>query len=85
MARLAGIKREIIQRANEILSMIEGSHTFNLHKPVMKPNQKQLDLLDYKKDFFVDRVRNVEVNQLTPIEALNLLNSLVDDARNLKE
>lgn len=85
VARLAGIKREIIQRANEILSMIEGSHTFNLHKPVMKPNQKQLDLLDYKKDFFVDRVRNVEVNQLTPIEALNLLNSLVDDARNLKE
>ncbi|MDY0255778.1 DNA mismatch repair protein MutS [Gudongella oleilytica] len=85
VARLAGIRREIIQRANEILSMIEGSHTFNLHKPVMKPNQKQLDLLDYKKDFFIDRVKNVEVNQLTPIEALNLLNSLVEDARNLKE
>lgn len=85
VARLAGIKREIILRANEILSMIEGSHTFDLHKPVMKPNQKQLDLMDYKKDFFIDRVKNVAVNQLTPIEALNLLNSLVEDARNLKE
>lgn len=85
VARLAGIKREIILRANEILSMIEGSHTFDLHKPVMKPNQKQLDLMDYKKDFFIDRVKNVAVNQLTPIEALNLLNSLVEYARNLKE
>ena len=85
VARLAGIKREIISRANEILTMIEGSHTFNLHKPVMKPNQKQLDLIDYKKDFFIDRIKNVAVNNLTPIEALNLLNSLVEDAVNLKE
>jgi DNA mismatch repair protein MutS len=85
VARLAGIKREIIIRANEILSMIEGSHTFNLHKPVMKPNQKQLDLLDYKKDFYIDRIRNISVEKLTPIDALNLLNSLVEDAQNLKE
>jgi DNA mismatch repair protein MutS len=85
VAKLAGIKKEIIVRANEILTMIEGSHTLNLNKPMLEPNQKQMDLMDYKKDYFIDRVKNIDIDNMTPIDALNTLNGIVKDARNLRE
>ena len=40
---------------------------------------------EYKKDYFIDRVSSVDIDNLTPIEALSLLNNLVQDANNLKE
>ena len=85
VAKLAGISKDIVNRSNEILSMIEGSHQINLHEPVQNKNQKQLNLMDYKKDFYIDRIKNVDVNSLTPMDALNLLSSLVEDAKKLKE
>lgn len=84
VARLAGINKVITDRANEILSLIEGSHEININK-TPKDNSKQLNLLDYKKDYYVDRIRNIEIHTITPIEALNILNSLIEDAKNLKE
>ncbi len=84
VAKLAGINKEIIDRANEILSQIEDTHEINLNN-VPKQNSKQLNLMDYKKDYFVDRIKNIDIQNLTPIEALNTLNNLVEDARSLKE
>lgn len=84
VARLAGINNEIINRANEILSIIEGSHEIDINS-APKDNLKQLNLLDYKKDYFIDRILNIDTNSLTPIEALMTLNNLVKDAINLKE
>lgn len=85
VAKLAGISKDIINRANEILTMIEGSHQINLHDPVKTNDQKQLNLMDYKKDFFVDRVKNIDINTLTPMDSLNLLGALIQDAKKLKE
>ncbi len=51
VAQLAGIDKTIINRANEILSIIEGSHEININK-APKNNLKQLNLLDYKKRLF---------------------------------
>ena len=85
VARLAGIRKEVIQRANEVLRTIEGSHNINLSEPPKSDAQKQMNLVDYRKDFYIDRIRNIDINGLTPMEALNTLNSLVEDARNLKE
>lgn len=85
VAKLAGISKDIIDRANEILSMIEGSHQINLHEPIKVDNQKQLNLMDYKKDFFVDRIKNIDINTLTPMDSMNLLGALIEDAKKLKE
>ncbi len=85
VAKLAGIRKEVIQRANEVLAMIENSHEINMDEPVQKKNQKQMNLMDYRKDFYIDRVRNIDINGLTPMDALNTLNNLVEDARKLKE
>ncbi|WFA09729.1 DNA mismatch repair protein MutS [Tissierella sp. Yu-01] len=84
VAKLAGINKEIIDRANEILTQIEGSHEINLNNN-SKDISKQLNLLDYKKDYFLDRIKNIDIHNLTPIEALNTLNNLVEDAKGLKE
>mgnify|MGYP001108674795 CR=1 FL=1 len=83
VAQLAGIDKTIINRANEILSIIEGSHEININK-APKNNLKQLNLLDYKKDYFIDRIINIDIDTLTPIEALTTLNNLIKDAINLK-
>ncbi|MGM0395559.1 MAG: DNA mismatch repair protein MutS [Bacillota bacterium] len=85
VAKLAGIRKEVIQRASEVLAMIEDSHNINLDEPVPQKNQKQMNLVDYRKDFYVDRIRNIDINGLTPMDALNTLNNLVEDARKLKE
>ena len=65
--------------------MIEGSHNINLDEPVPQKKQKQMNLTDYKKDFYIDRIRNIHINEMTPMDALNTLNNLIDDAKKLKE
>lgn len=85
VAKLAGVNREVIDRANEVLTLIESSHNFKPYEEASIDNAKQLNLNDYKKDFFIDRVKNININQLTPMDALNILNSLVLDATKLKE
>lgn len=84
VAKLAGINREIIDRANDILTKIEGSHLMNVDEN--NSNQsKQMNLMDYKKDYFIDKVKNIDIKNLTPLDALNTLDSLVEDAKGLKE
>ncbi|WP_353095231.1 DNA mismatch repair protein MutS [Tissierella praeacuta] len=83
VAKLAGIDKSIINRANEILSLIEGNHQININNiPTEEP--KQLNLIDYKKDYYLDKVLNLDINSMTPIEALNILYSLKEDAKNLR-
>ena len=84
VAKLAGIDKNIIDRANEVLDLIENNHQINIgntkeHKP------KQLNLIDYKKDHYLDRIINIDVDNLTSREALNTLYNLIDDAKRLKE
>ena len=49
-----------------------------------KVNTKQIDFYDYKKDYFIDRIINIDIDNLTPIEALSLLNDIIKDANNFK-
>lgn len=84
VAKLAGINKEIIDRANEVLSQIEDSHEINLEVS-HKDKTKQLNLMDFKKDYFVDRIKNIDIQNITPLEALNTLSNLVEDAKNLRE
>ena len=83
VARLAGINNDIITRANEILSIIEGSHEINIDD-TPKLNSKQIDFYDYKKDYFIDRIINIDIDNITPIESLSLLNNLIKDAKNFE-
>ena len=72
VAKLAGIRNEVIQRASDVLATIEGSHNINMDQLPKQTSQKQMNLVDYRKDFFIDRIRNIDINGLTPMDALNL-------------
>lgn len=84
VARMAGMPKSIIKRAEEILVELEKSQKGEgLSKPVADLGQKREG---YQLSFFQmedpvlkqirDQIRNLDVNNLTPIEALNKLNEI---------
>lgn len=83
VAKLAGINGSVIRRASDILSSIEGSHKLDLNGS-KNETEKQLSLGDYKKDYFIDRVKNINMENISPMDAFSILNNLIKDAELLK-
>jgi DNA mismatch repair protein MutS len=84
VARLAGLPQEVIRRAKEILSTLE-NNSFDLQgKPVIAGKTQnegslQLDLFkeDAKREIF-DALSRTNLEDLTPLQALNFLSELKD-------
>ena len=82
VAKLAGVPKSIVDRANEILKEIEEKHNVTPVKSQMPKNSihitddytLSLDLLE--QDKVIDEIKNIDVNTLTPIEALTKLYEL---------
>ena len=83
MARLAGLPPEVIARAQELLTELEGTHSGGCaglgrrgrHRPASEPPPDQLSFFQPEHPL-VARLRGVELEHLTPLEALNLLAEL---------
>ncbi len=88
VARLAGLPRPIISRALELLTELEGSHSGGgeglgrrgVHRPHSTPALDQLPLFA-GEDPVVNRLRNLEPETMTPLEALNLIHALRTELR----
>lgn len=88
VAKLAGLPNNVIQRANEILEELEDGNSHNISiKPIEEKKSSQKQSKDgYQLSFFqlddpvLSQVRKeiigLDVNNLTPIEALNKLNEI---------
>ena len=84
VARMAGMPKSVVSRANEILKELEQSHVKNsLTKPVsdLAGNREGFQLSFYQLDDPVlkqirDEIVDLDVDNLTPIEALNKLNEI---------
>ena len=76
VAKLAGVPKDVTSRANEILKSIERKSVLN-SKNVEKENKKkvegQFDLFNYKLAEIAQELDKVNLNELTPIDALNTL------------
>jgi DNA mismatch repair protein MutS len=85
VARLAGIPAGVIERAKKILYRIEnGEHGFGgtaAGAPHAKPAPVQLDLFRGAESRIVQRLRGLDINALTPLEAMNLLSLLQELAQ----
>ena len=55
-----------------------------MHKKEKNSN-KQMNIKDYQKDYFIDRINKIDVSKITPIEAINILYELTEEAKRLKE
>ena len=81
VAKLAGLPDWIIKRAKEILKELTSGKTddketfanISLHN---NEDDMQLNLLDTASNAVTDKLKSVDVNTLTPIEAMNLLYEL---------
>lgn len=78
VARLAGIPDEIIQKAEKILIALEQGKIGDVIKKISGiPLQISLfSASTYKSDPIRQELRKIDINSLTPVEALNILSEL---------
>ncbi len=83
VARLAGIPKSILERAKEILEDLESTFAKEVtgeHLSRHKTKEPDKDSLFVEKHKSVlDKLSSLDVNNLTPIEAINLLNQIKDE------
>jgi DNA mismatch repair protein MutS len=76
VARLAGIPDKVVARARAILKELEsGNATPQPKAPVQEP-EAQMSLMDLGGSQIAQKLREITIETLTPIEALNILFSL---------
>jgi DNA mismatch repair protein MutS len=80
VAKLAGVPQSILERSKEILEELESTFTKEAtsdHLAKHKTKQPDKDLLFVEKHKSVlEKLASTDVNNLTPIEAINLLNQI---------
>ncbi len=84
VAAMAGMPRSVVQRAGEILKQLESDHRDqDLSKPLraIGNSREGIQLSIFQLDDPVlkqirDEIKNIDINRLTPLEALNKLNDI---------
>ena len=73
VAQLAGVPAWIIRRGREILKELEAGERPAPAQPKEEEPEEQVGLADLAGQAVLEELRKVELNTLTPIEAMNLL------------
>jgi len=88
VARLAGLPTDVIARARELLTELEGTHSgggeglgrFGEHRPGSEPPPDQLSFFAGVEPPIMKRLRAIDPDTMTPREALDLLFELRDES-----
>jgi len=85
VAKLAGLPRSILERSNEILEELESTFAKEAsgeHLAKHSTTEPDKDTLFVQKHKSVlDKLATTDINNLTPIEAINLLSEIRDELR----
>ena len=75
VAKLAGVPKVVTEKANEILRSLERKNilTGKKQKQDKKQVEGQFDMYNYKLAELAHEVDKINLNELTPIDALNTL------------
>jgi DNA mismatch repair protein MutS len=76
VAQLAGVPREVNERAEEILKQLESQHETPpspLRLPPSKNGHLQMTLFETMDHPLIDTIRSVDLNGTTPLDALKLI------------
>jgi DNA mismatch repair protein MutS len=81
VAQMAGLPESVTKRAKEILKNLEDKQYRKSHR-----NDIQISLFEVTKDDskILKKLNEVDINEITPVDALNLLKSLKDEAKRKK-
>jgi len=80
VARLAGVPRDVLERAKQVLSQLEQQHLDDRGQPKMarrksvRAGDMQLTLFAAAEHPLIDEIRQLNVDEITPLEALRLVN-----------
>jgi DNA mismatch repair protein MutS len=84
VARLAGLPPSVVRRASEILRSLEEDELRRGGRPSLSgspvADQQQLGLFQAADHSVLERLRQMDVNQMTPLEALTILAELKREA-----
>ena len=75
VSRLAGIPEDIIQRAQQILKQLE-SGALSASKQKAKQQSEQIQLLPQEDSALVRRLKEIDIEKITPLQAMVLLAEL---------
>jgi DNA mismatch repair protein MutS len=84
VAKLAGLPPVVIERARRVLKLHEKQERQSLQVET-QPEPMQLTIFTPLSQRIVDRIEAVDVNALTPLQALNLLEELQSELRGTKD
>lgn len=80
VARLAGIPSAVNERAKDVLAQLEADHRDALDRPTIRTpgrgsggNQYQLTLFGFADHPLIEKVQQLDINAITPLEALQFL------------
>jgi DNA mismatch repair protein MutS len=77
VAQLAGMPRPVIERARELLAHLEEQGSdFKLRKPSKSDKPQQISMFDAKENPAVEAIKRLQVDNLSPLEALTKLYEL---------
>ena len=93
VARLAGMPKEVIQRAKVILTRLEaetldinGKPKFASDKEVKKEHRpKQLPLFNPPENQVVEEIKKLDISKITPLDALNKLHKLKEKLESVRQ
>jgi DNA mismatch repair protein MutS len=81
VAQLAGLPKSVIERAKEVLSNLESEELTPNELPKLaikhdENDQPQLDLFSRQENVLREEIKKVDINNMTPLEAMNMLSKL---------
>lgn len=78
VAQLAGLPKQVVSRANEILQRLEKHHSPAMTGISLESKSKSTVTNDQNKSF-TSQLKKIDVNTMTPLEALNMLSAWKKD------
>jgi len=85
VAKLAGLPRDIIENARFILNTLENGEELQINESAPVAEKRQLALFEasdnkqYRK--IIEKLKKIDLMNITPLQALNILHELVEEAR----
>ena len=88
VAKLAGVPKAVVENAKNILATLESQAPVNMTQKVAveevrEDDDLQLSFTSSASDSIIDKLKTIDVNTLTPIEAMTVLFELHKDAKNI--
>jgi len=89
VAKLAKLPNIVINRSKEILKELEKNHGYNIIKPqtidlfnYQETLELQEDITDKYKSI-IEQLKELDINDITPIMAMNILNDVIEEIKKL--